>query len=125
MDPKSFTRWTDRFISHLAAKQHGVVARWQLLAAGVTAEQIKVGLRSGRLHKMHAGAYLVGHTDPAAARPRAGGVARLRRAGSVKPQKRGESLEPAPLPSLGSRLGHGAAGAERRTAPDQGRSALA
>jgi very-short-patch-repair endonuclease len=64
MDPESFTRWADRFISQLAAGQHGVVARWQLLDAGVTAQQIKVRIRNGRLHEIHRGVYLVGHRVP-------------------------------------------------------------
>ena len=64
MDPKSFTRWADRFVSQLAAKQHGVAARYQLLSAGVTSQQIKVRLRNGRLHEIHRGVYLVGHTVP-------------------------------------------------------------
>ena len=64
MAPESVTRWADRFISRLAARQHGVVARSQLLAAGVTDEQIKVRLRNGRLHEVHRGVYLVGHSAP-------------------------------------------------------------
>jgi very-short-patch-repair endonuclease len=64
MDPESLTRRADAFISELAAKQHGVVARWQLLAAGITAQQIKVRLRNGRLHEIHRGVYLVGHNIP-------------------------------------------------------------
>ncbi|MFL5892400.1 MAG: type IV toxin-antitoxin system AbiEi family antitoxin domain-containing protein [Solirubrobacterales bacterium] len=46
----------------LAGKQHGVVARWQLLDAGITARQIRLRLTSGRLHEIHRGVYLVGHT---------------------------------------------------------------
>jgi hypothetical protein len=64
IDRESLTRSADRFISQLAAKQHGVVARWQLLVAGVTAQQIKVRLRNRRLHEMHRGVYLVGHSVP-------------------------------------------------------------
>jgi len=39
-----------------------VVARWQLLEAGVTARQIVRRLQNGRLHEIHRGVYLVGHT---------------------------------------------------------------
>jgi very-short-patch-repair endonuclease len=62
MRTKSFTRSVDRIIAALAANQHGVVARWQLLAAGLTGRQIKLRLQSGRLHEIHRGVYLVGHT---------------------------------------------------------------
>jgi very-short-patch-repair endonuclease len=48
-------------ISRLAGRQRGVVARWQLLAAGVTRNQIDVRVAAGRLHEIHRGVYLVGH----------------------------------------------------------------
>jgi very-short-patch-repair endonuclease len=51
----------DRLISRLAGQQHGVVARSQLLAAGITEGQIDLRLRTGRLHQVHEGVYLVGH----------------------------------------------------------------
>jgi very-short-patch-repair endonuclease len=44
----------------LAARQHGVVARCQLLGAGVAPDLIDHRLRSGRLTRMHRGVYLVG-----------------------------------------------------------------
>jgi hypothetical protein len=64
MCPQSFSRFADRLIAGLAAKQHGVVARWQLLEAGVSSRQIKLRLKNGRLHEIHRGVYLVGHTIP-------------------------------------------------------------
>ena len=48
----------------LAARQHGVVARFQLLAAGVSAEQIQRRLQAGRLTALHEGVYLVGAVAP-------------------------------------------------------------
>jgi predicted transcriptional regulator of viral defense system len=61
MRTQSSGRSVDRIISAIAAKQHGVVARSQLLAAGITARQIVLRLGSGRLHQIHRGVYLVGH----------------------------------------------------------------
>jgi very-short-patch-repair endonuclease len=48
-------------LAALAARQHGVVARWQLLRAGLTPEMIKRRLASGHLHPVHRGVYAVGH----------------------------------------------------------------
>lgn len=45
----------------LAGRQHGVVARWQLLALGVSKRQIDVRVARARLHEVHRGVYLVGH----------------------------------------------------------------
>lgn len=52
----------DRFIAEIAARQHGVVARGQLLDAGVSRRAIAVRLQHGRLHPLHLGVYAVGHT---------------------------------------------------------------
>jgi very-short-patch-repair endonuclease len=55
---------TDDRIAALAARQRGVVARWQLLELGVTATQIDHRRRRSRLHPVHPaipGVYLVGH----------------------------------------------------------------
>jgi very-short-patch-repair endonuclease len=41
----------------IAARQHGVVSRAQLLAAGVDGSVIDRALRSGRLHRVHRGVY--------------------------------------------------------------------
>jgi very-short-patch-repair endonuclease len=54
----------DELIAKLVACQHGVVARWQLLAAGATRHQIGERLRNGRLRELHRGVYLVGHAIP-------------------------------------------------------------
>ncbi len=61
MDGLGQTRGLDVAISELAERQHGVVARSQLLACGVGAEAIEVRLARGRLHRLHAGIYAVGH----------------------------------------------------------------
>lgn len=52
----------DRTIAELATAQHGVVSRAQLLAAGISAGAIDTRLRRHRLHAIHRGVYVVGHT---------------------------------------------------------------
>lgn len=55
----------DLAISRLAARQHGVVSRAQLTAAGLGRGSIAHRLTEGRLHRIHRGVYLVGHAAPA------------------------------------------------------------
>jgi very-short-patch-repair endonuclease len=45
----------------LAERQHGVVARRQLLAIGLGEDAIQHRLATGRLHLLHQGVYAVGH----------------------------------------------------------------
>jgi very-short-patch-repair endonuclease len=54
------TQSADRLILEIAGRQHGAVARWQLLRAGITPEAITTRLRDGRLRRIHQGVYLVG-----------------------------------------------------------------
>jgi very-short-patch-repair endonuclease len=57
----------DRAVAALAGRQHGVIARWQLLRCGVTSRTIDRRLADGRLHRFEPpvdGAYLVGHAVP-------------------------------------------------------------
>jgi very-short-patch-repair endonuclease len=49
-------------LAAVAALQHGVVARWQLLEAGFTRHAIEGLIRRGQLHPIHHGVYAVGHT---------------------------------------------------------------
>jgi predicted transcriptional regulator of viral defense system len=51
----------DRLIADLAERQHGVVGRRQLLAAGIGRGAIGTRLAAGRLHRLHRGVYAVGH----------------------------------------------------------------
>lgn len=50
----------EREIGRLADRQHGAVARWQLVALGFGADAIKARLQAGRLHPIHRGVYAVG-----------------------------------------------------------------
>jgi very-short-patch-repair endonuclease/predicted transcriptional regulator of viral defense system len=51
----------DRALAALAALQHGVVARWQLLALGFTRDTVQKRIEAGRFHPIHRGVYAVGH----------------------------------------------------------------
>ncbi len=51
----------DRVLVRLADRQHGVVSRQQVLAAGLTAKQVEQRLRTGLLGRLHRGVYAVGH----------------------------------------------------------------
>jgi very-short-patch-repair endonuclease len=55
------SRGDDRWLAELAYKQYGVVGRGQLAERGLTEEAIEVRLRTGRLHRLYAGVYAVGH----------------------------------------------------------------
>lgn len=48
-------------IAEIAERQHGVVARWQLLGLGVGRGAIARRLEADRLHLIHRGVYAVGH----------------------------------------------------------------
>jgi very-short-patch-repair endonuclease len=50
-----------RRLAALAARQHGVVALWQLVALGLGRGAIRHAVAAGRLHRIHAGVYAVGH----------------------------------------------------------------
>lgn len=50
-----------RAIAAIAGRQHGVVARRQLLASGLSAKAIRARIASGHLHRVNRGVYAVGH----------------------------------------------------------------
>jgi hypothetical protein len=51
----------DRVVAWLAGRQHGVVARWQVLGLGMSEQIVKTRVRHGALHRMHLGVYAYGH----------------------------------------------------------------
>ena len=51
----------DALIAALAGRQHGVVARRQLVALGLGPDAIDQRLQRGLLHRLHRGVYAVGH----------------------------------------------------------------
>jgi very-short-patch-repair endonuclease len=51
----------DKIIAAIADRQYGVVGRSQLLAAGVTRDEIDKRVQRGLLRKMHRGVYALGH----------------------------------------------------------------
>jgi Transcriptional regulator, AbiEi antitoxin/Protein of unknown function (DUF559) len=55
--PRSLDDW----IAEVAARQHGVIARWQLLRLGLSGKAIDYRVKVGRLHVIHRGVYAVGH----------------------------------------------------------------
>jgi len=57
------TRHPDRVVANLAARQHGVVGRAQLLGLGLSRRAIGRRVDRGLLHPLHPGVYAVGHPD--------------------------------------------------------------
>jgi predicted transcriptional regulator of viral defense system len=51
----------EKRVAALAARQHGVVSRAQLLALGIRSSAVRRRVDSGRLHPVHLGVYSVGH----------------------------------------------------------------
>jgi len=52
----------DAAIARLAARQLGLVAVWQLAELGIGRGAIELRVGQGRLHRVHRGVYLVGHS---------------------------------------------------------------
>jgi very-short-patch-repair endonuclease len=53
----------DRALADMAARQHGVVTRAQLVELGLGRGAIRRRLEAGRLHRIHRGVYAVGHPE--------------------------------------------------------------
>ncbi len=50
-----------RVLARIADRQHGVVSRQQILALGFDRSRIERWRKAGRIHRVHAGVYAVGH----------------------------------------------------------------
>ena len=61
MDGQRHSHPGDRAIAALATRQHGVVARYQLISLGLSLDAIDHRLECGRLLPLHRGVYAVGH----------------------------------------------------------------
>lgn len=64
IEPGPGVEATDRVIARLAERQHGTVARRQLLEMGIGSRAIGNRLERGSLHSLHLGVYAVGHPRP-------------------------------------------------------------
>jgi very-short-patch-repair endonuclease len=53
----------DTAIAVIAARQHGVISRPQLVRLGLTRHEIAARIRAGRLHPIHRNVYAVGHRN--------------------------------------------------------------
>src|SRR3954453_17249985 len=51
----------DNKIAELAARQRGIVTTKEMLAAGLSRDEITTRIRSGHLHEKHRGGYALGH----------------------------------------------------------------
>lgn len=58
----SEARLVEAPLAKLAARQHGVVASWQLFKLGYPHHRIAVLVANGWLHRLHRGVFAVGHT---------------------------------------------------------------
>lgn len=54
----------EEILARIARRQHGLVTRKQLLAAGVSKEEIRRRIKKGALLVVHRGVYRVGHKAP-------------------------------------------------------------
>ncbi|HSD24175.1 MAG TPA: type IV toxin-antitoxin system AbiEi family antitoxin domain-containing protein, partial [Solirubrobacterales bacterium] len=59
--PNKGAKGPDFRVGQVAGRQHGVIKRSQLIAAGLLPSGISDRASAGRLHRIHRGVYAVGH----------------------------------------------------------------
>ena len=57
-------RTVEKVVARIASRSHGVVTRRQLIAAGISEDEIDQRLATGALQREHRGVYRVGHRAP-------------------------------------------------------------
>jgi very-short-patch-repair endonuclease len=98
MGGKLRPRSPDSIIGALADLQHGAVARWQLLARGLTGREIDRRIVDGRLRPVHRGVYLVGHMATAPLAYEAAAVLAFRGQATISHRSAAKLLELLPWP---------------------------
>jgi hypothetical protein len=68
VEPQTTGHAREERIAALAATQHGIVTREQLMELGLSRSAVGRRLRSGRLRPLHTGVYLMGPIEPDCAR---------------------------------------------------------
>jgi predicted transcriptional regulator of viral defense system len=59
--PRRIRARRERKLAELAARQHGVISRHQLLALGLSNRTIERRVAAGQLHRLHRGVFALGH----------------------------------------------------------------
>jgi hypothetical protein len=64
MAPQVRNATVEQLLARIAERSHGVITRWEALAAGVTPQELKHRVRIGYLIRVHRGVYRLGHAAP-------------------------------------------------------------
>jgi hypothetical protein len=85
----ALVRTVEQIIARIAGSQHGIVTWAEMIAAGISAEQIRHRVRIGLLVRVHRGVYSAGHRVlTLEARYLAAVKGRRRRRSAVRPSRR-------------------------------------
>lgn len=111
----------DGIVARIARRQHGVVARWQLLAAGISEDWIEYRLDKGSLIRVFPGVYRVGHAAPSIEAEYVAAVLACGEGAFLRGSAAGSLLgmiraSPAPKPQVAARTGRKIQGIETKRA---------